>query len=82
MLQPLHTHKVGRPFLLGTSTSFTHSPTQEPTHPKLFGEIMQHMHWHSVSTGNNVKIHALFPHKEKGKASEKYTVIILKELAQ
>lgn len=67
---------------LGTFTSFTHSPTQEFTHPQLSGEIMQHVHWHSVSIGNNLKIHALFPHEEKEKASEKYTIIILKELVQ
>lgn len=67
---------------LVTSTSFISSPIQEFTHPQLYGEIMQHIHWHSVSTGNNLKIHALFPHKEKGKASEKYTIIILKELVQ
>lgn len=67
---------------LVTSTSFIHSPTQEFTHPQLFGEIMQHIHWHSNSIGNNLKIHALFPHKEKGKASEKYTIIILKQLVQ
>lgn len=73
-----------RPFLLAKAGHLhrLHPFPHPGTHPQLFGEIMQHIHWHSVSIGNNLKINALFPHKEKGKASEKYTIIILTELVQ